>query len=55
VRFIDQYRSYVVNYNLGKDLVAAHVESRGRRAGPGQAMGRRSSACCRLRACRPGS
>ena len=27
VRFIDQYRSYVVNYNLGKDLVAAHVEA----------------------------
>jgi hypothetical protein len=27
VRFIDQYRSYVINYNLGKDLVAAHVES----------------------------
>jgi hypothetical protein len=29
VRFIDQYRSYVINYNLGKDMVAAHVESRG--------------------------
>jgi hypothetical protein len=27
VRFIDQYRSYVINYNLGKDLVAAHVEA----------------------------
>jgi hypothetical protein len=27
VRFIDQYRSYVINYNLGKDLVAAHVET----------------------------
>jgi hypothetical protein len=27
-RFIDQYRSYVINYNLGKDLVAAYVESR---------------------------
>jgi hypothetical protein len=25
VRFVDQYRSYVINYNLGKDLVAAHV------------------------------
>jgi hypothetical protein len=25
IRFIDQYRSYVINYNLGKDLVAAHV------------------------------
>jgi hypothetical protein len=29
VRFIDQYRSYVINYNLGKDLVAAHVEAGG--------------------------
>jgi hypothetical protein len=29
VRFIDQYRSYVINYNLGKDLVAAHVEASG--------------------------
>ena len=26
VRFIDQYRSYVINYNLGQDLVAAYVE-----------------------------
>jgi hypothetical protein len=29
VRFIDQYRSYVINYNLGKDMVTAHVEARG--------------------------
>jgi hypothetical protein len=29
VRFIDQYRSYVINYNLGKDLVRKHVESSG--------------------------
>lgn len=29
VRFIDQYRSYVINYNLGKDLVRAYVESLG--------------------------
>ena len=29
VRFIDQYRSYVINYNLGKDLVRAHVERLG--------------------------
>jgi hypothetical protein len=28
VRFIDQYRSYVINYNLGKDLVRAYVERR---------------------------
>ena len=26
VSFIDTYRSYVINYNLGKDLVAAYVE-----------------------------
>jgi hypothetical protein len=29
VRFIDQYRSYVINYNLGKDLVRRYVESQG--------------------------
>lgn len=29
VRFIDQYRAYVINYNLGKDLVRRHVESLG--------------------------
>lgn len=29
VRFIDQYRSYVINYNLGKDLVRRHVERLG--------------------------
>ena len=29
VRFIEQYRSYVINYNLGKDMVAAYIESRG--------------------------
>jgi hypothetical protein len=26
VKFIDQYRSYVINYNLGRDLVAKYVE-----------------------------
>jgi len=25
VKFIDQYRSYVINYNLGKDLIRAYV------------------------------
>ena len=29
VRFIDQYRSYVINYNLGKDMVRSYIESRG--------------------------
>ena len=28
-RFFDQYRSYVINYNLGKDLVKQYIESRG--------------------------
>ena len=29
VRFFDQYRSYVINYNLGKDMVAKYIESKG--------------------------
>ena len=28
VKFIEQYRSYVINYNLGKDLVRAYIEKR---------------------------
>jgi hypothetical protein len=28
VKFIEQYRSYVINYNLGKDLVRSYVERR---------------------------
>jgi hypothetical protein len=28
VKFIDQYRSYVINYNLGKDLIRAYVEKK---------------------------
>ena len=28
VKFIEQYRSYVINYNLGKDMVRAYVERR---------------------------
>ncbi len=28
VRFFDQYRSYVINYNLGKDMVRKHIENR---------------------------
>lgn len=28
-RFFDQYRSYVINYNLGRDLTRRFVESRG--------------------------
>jgi hypothetical protein len=26
VRFVDQYGAYVINYNLGKDLVARYIE-----------------------------
>lgn len=29
IRFIDRYRSYIVNYNLGEDLVRAWVEAGG--------------------------
>jgi len=29
MKFIDKYRSYIINYNLGEDLVKAHIESRG--------------------------
>jgi hypothetical protein len=29
VRFFDQYRSYVINYNWGKDLVRRFIEGRG--------------------------
>ena len=28
VKFIEQYRSYVINYNLGKDLVRAYIEEK---------------------------
>ena len=29
VCFIDTYRSYVINYNLGQDLVKAYIAGRG--------------------------
>ena len=29
VRFIEQYRSYVLNYSLGQDIVKAYVEKQG--------------------------
>ncbi|HEV8376546.1 MAG TPA: hypothetical protein VGR38_10005 [Candidatus Polarisedimenticolia bacterium] len=29
IRFIERYRSYVINYNLGRDLVRRYIESRG--------------------------
>ena len=28
VKFIEQYRSYVINYNLGKDLIRAYIEKK---------------------------
>jgi hypothetical protein len=28
-KFIDKYRSYVINYNLGEDMVRNYVEKRG--------------------------
>ena len=37
MRFFDQYRSYVINYNLGKDLVKQYVD-RERRGGAGAAL-----------------
>ena len=33
LRFTDTYRSYIINYGLGRDMVQASVE----KAGPGQA------------------
>jgi hypothetical protein len=29
VKFIEQYRSYVINYNLGKDMVQHYIEAQG--------------------------
>jgi hypothetical protein len=29
LRFIEQYRSYVINYNLGQEMVAQYIESHG--------------------------
>ena len=29
VRFFDQYRSYLINYHLGKDMVRSYIEKRG--------------------------
>ncbi len=29
VKFIEKYRSYVINYNFGKDIVRQYIESRG--------------------------
>jgi hypothetical protein len=29
IRFFERYRSYVINYNLGLDIVRSHVEKKG--------------------------
>lgn len=34
VKFIDQYRSYVINYNLGKDLIRAYLTRKAGRNAP---------------------
>ena len=30
ISFTERYRSYVINYGLGRDMVAAHIERAGR-------------------------
>jgi hypothetical protein len=45
VRFVDQYRSYVINYNLGKDMVARYIEAE---SGGGNDAGRRWDVFTRL-------
>ena len=54
VRFIDQYRSYVINYNLGKDMVKRYVESKGGPPANATTRWECSSSCCRRRVCRRG-
>jgi hypothetical protein len=44
-RFLDTYRSYVINYNLGKDLVQQFVEGR---SGPDASPARRWQEFVRL-------
>jgi hypothetical protein len=29
IKFFENYRSYVINYNLGQDMVAKYIESKG--------------------------
>jgi hypothetical protein len=41
VRFIEQYRAYVLNYNLGKDIVSAYINKQSQdQAGKWQAFER---------------
>jgi len=45
LRFFEQYRSYVINYNLGQDLVRAYIERSG---GTADALARRWDAFVEL-------
>ena len=55
VRFFDQYRSYVINYNLGKDMVRQlHRVARRHAPTTPTHAGRSSRSCCRRRGCPPG-
>jgi hypothetical protein len=45
VRFMERYRSYVINYNFGKDLVREYIEARG---GTADQPGRRWAEFTRL-------
>ena len=38
VSFIDTYRSYIINYGIGKDMVRAHIEKAGDPAAKWKAM-----------------
>ena len=42
VSFTDRYRAYVINYGLGRDMVAAHIERAGPK--PAGALGRDAAA-----------
>ena len=42
-RFFDQYRSYVINYNFGQDLVREYIEQARRHGGPARRSDGRSS------------
>ena len=53
VRFFDQYRSYVINYNLGKDLIRRYIESKAGQRPLRTNGGRSSNGCSRRRACLP--
>ena len=51
VRFFDRYRSYVINYNLGEDLVEAFVERQGGTDAHRRVAGTCSSTCSAFPVC----